>query len=377
MTHPVLARPWRLAVLLLLLPTGCGRSLAPREEAATPFVFRSLNLRQQDGLGRPKWELTSPEARYDLRRRIARALKPRGVIYRNGKPAYRVEASTGTLINDGAVILLEGRIRLQRLGNDPVMIQGSRVRWVPARNLMEIDRQPEGFDPHTRLSAERATFRIDKDTLELHGRPRLQRWTKPFDPFLANPVGNPQIVVRGGAVEWKPGTGALVARGPIRGERRPPGSPAGRPPQVLTATSLSGNTLKQQFSLGPPVLFRDPAEEGGVSARGKGLQVDAAKKQIRIPAGCLIQQKGASLQADSCTWNWETQAITADGSVLLQRPATRQITRGTVLRGRLGEKGLVVVTAPGGRVFSQFRVPPSKSPPRPAQPRPKPEPIRL
>ncbi len=376
MSHPLPIRPWRLAALLLLL-TGCGQTQVAREESSTPFVFRSLDLRQQDVLGRPLWELTSPEARYDLRRRVARALRPKGLIYTDGKPAYRLEASTGTVINDGAVILLEGRIRLQRLGDDPVMIQASRVRWVPSRNLMEIDRHPEGFDPHTRLSAQRATFRIDKDTLELQGRPRLQRWDQPFDPFKADPTGDPQVVVTVTAVEWQPGTGALRARGPIRGERRPPGSPADRPPQTLTAASLSGNTQKQLFQLAPPVQFRDPGVAGGVSATGKALEVDASQQLVRIPAGCRIQQEGSSLQADSCSWNWKTQAITADGSVLLQRPAQRQITRGSLLRGRLGEKGVVVITAPGGRVFSQYQVPPSKTPPKPAPPRPKPEPIRL
>lgn len=376
MTPPLLVRPWPLAAPLLLL-TGCGPSQVVSEPPPTPFVFRSLNLRQQDVLGRPNWELTSPEARYDLRRRVARALQPRGVIYSNGKPAYRVEASTGTVINDGAVILLEGRIRLQRLGTAPVMIQASRVRWIPGRNLMEIDKHPEGFDPHTRLSAERATFRIDKDTLELQGKPQLQRWARAFDPFLANPVGAPQIVVTVASAQWKPGSGALTAGGPVLGERRPPGAAAGAALQTLTATSLNGNTQKQLFNLGPPVLFSDPAVAGGVSARGQALQVDAAQQLVRIPMGCFIQQEGASLEAQSCVWNWQTQAIAADGSVLLQRPASRQLTRGTQLRGQLGQKGFVVVTAPGGRVFSQFQVPPSKTPPRPAPPRPKPEPIRL
>ncbi len=376
MTFSVSSRAWRLAVVLLLL-TGCGRNQVAREEAATPFVFRTLNLRQQDVLGRPNWELTSPEARYDLRRRVARALRPRGVIYNNGQPAYRVEASTGTVISDGAVILLEGTIRLQRLGKQPVMIQGSRVRWVPERKLMEIDRHPEGFDPHTRLSADRATFRIDKDTLELSGQPRLQRWDKPFDPFLANPAGDPQVVVTVASVQWQPGSGRLVARGPIRGQRRPPGSPADRPSQTLTAASLSGNTQSQRFNLAPPVLFQDPTVKGGVSASGKALEVEAARQLIRIPAGCLIQQDGASLQADSCLWNWETQAIAADGGVLVQRPQNNQLTRATMLRGQLGDKGLVVFSSPGGRVFSRFQVPASKTPPRPAPPRPKPEPIRL
>lgn len=357
--------------------SGCGRAPLQREQAATPFVFRSLALRQQDMLGRPTWELSSPEARYDLRRRVARALKPRGVIYSDGRPAYRVEASTGTVINDGAVILLEGLIRLQRLGDQPVMIQGSRVRWVPSRNLMEIDRHPEAFDAHTRLAAERASFRIDKDTLELQGTPRLERWALPFDPFRADPSGTPQIVVSVAAVQWQPGSGSLRARGPIRGQRRPPGAAAGQPPQTLTATSLSGNTRTQLFDLGPPVLFQDPAVSGGVSARGQALQVDAARQLVRIPVGCRIQQQGASLEAGSCAWNWQTQAIAADGGVLLQRPAGRQLTRGRLLRGQLGAKGSVVVTAPGGQVFSQFQVPAAKTPPTPAPPRPKPEPIRL
>jgi LPS export ABC transporter protein LptC len=377
LTLPFPARSWRLSALLLLLLTGCGRSDVARETAPTPFVFRSLDLRQQDVFGRPNWELTSPEARYDLRRRVARALQPRGVIYSDGKPAYWGEASTGTVINDGAVILLEGRIRLQRLGKEPVMIQGSRVRWLPSRNLMEIDRHPEGFDPHTRLSAQRATFRLDKDTLELQGKPQLQRWAQAFDPFRANPVGAPQILVTVTSVLWQPGSGALTARGPVLGERRPPGSASNRPLQTLTATSLVGNTQTQLFNLGPPVLFSDPAVAGGASARGKALQVDAAQHLVRIPSGCFLQQDGASLEARTCSWNWQTQAVTADGSVLLQRPASRQLTRGGVLRGQLGDKGAVVVTNPGGRVFSQFQVPPSTAAPRPVAPRPKPEPIRL
>jgi LPS export ABC transporter protein LptC len=377
LTLPFPARPWRLSALLLLPLTGCGRGDVARETAPTPFVFRSLDLRQQDVLGRPSWELTSPEARYDLRRRVARALQPRGMIYSDGKPAYRVEASTGTVINDGAVILLEGRIRLQRLGKQPVMVQGSRVRWLPSRNLMEIDRHPEGFDPHTRISAERATFRLDKDTLELQGKPQLQRWARAFDPFQANPVGAPQILLTVSSVQWQPSSGALMARGPVVGERRPPGSASNRPLQTLTASSLNGNTRTQLFELGPPVLFSDPAVAGSASARGKALEVDAGQHLVRIPSGCFLQQDGASLEARSCSWNWLTQAVTADGSVLLQRPASRQLTRGSVLRGQLGEKGSVVVTNPGGRVFSQFQVPPSAAAPRPAAPRPKPEPIRL
>ena len=76
-----------LLAALFALPAlaGCQRRPPPPEEGSMPFVFRSLNLRQQDRQGQPAWELTSPEARYDLRRRVAQAQQPQGVIDQKGK----------------------------------------------------------------------------------------------------------------------------------------------------------------------------------------------------------------------------------------------------------------------------------------------------
>jgi hypothetical protein len=49
------------------LVAGCV-STTPKQETVEPFLFRSLDLRQQDGKGLPAWSLTSPEARYDINR---------------------------------------------------------------------------------------------------------------------------------------------------------------------------------------------------------------------------------------------------------------------------------------------------------------------
>ena len=72
------------ALPLLLL--GCQTQDA-REEPPQPFVFRSLNLRQKGTDGLPLWELSSPEARYDLGRRVAQARDLSGTIYPKGQPA--------------------------------------------------------------------------------------------------------------------------------------------------------------------------------------------------------------------------------------------------------------------------------------------------
>lgn len=403
--RPSARLPLLLIALLASGLAGCARRLPPREEGSLPFVFRSLNLRQQDREGRPAWELTSPEARYDLRRRVAQALRPQGVIYQKGKAAYRLSAESGTVLNDGEVILLEGTIRLEQLHPQPVLIRASRLRWFPSREVMEIDRHPEALDPQSRLVAQRARFLIDRNQLELRGSPQLQRWSRRFDPFAAVARGRPELIVNVARADWEPGTGWLDARGPVRAIRRPPGSPADRPPQILTAPLLVGNTVKQEYSLNGPVQLLDPAEgirfdgtdlrlqvkeeqlrtdrpfvarRGPAVARGDRLVVEGRQQTVEIPEGCWLEQPGESLRARRCRWSWTTQAIEAEGSVLVERRSNRQTLRGERLEGKLGPQGQLQMTSPGGRVVSRFAVPKRQGrSPAPAPRRQKPAPIRL
>ena len=370
-----------------------------------PFVFRSLNLRQQDRQGQPAWELTSPEARYDLRRRVAQAQQPQGVIYQKGKATYRLSAESGTVINDGEVILLEGAIRVEQLHPQPVLIRASRMRWFPSRQVMEIDRHPEAFDPQTRIVALRARFLLGRDQLELRGNPQLQRWSQRFDPFASVARGRPELVVTVSRADWDPGAGWLDARGPVRAVRRPSGAPADRPPQTLIAPLLEGNTVKQEFTLKGPVRLLDPGEgirfdgtdlrllakeerlrsdkpfvarRGPALVQGQSLVVDGRQRTIEIPMGCWLEQPGESLQASRCRWSWTTQEIMAEGSVVVERRANRQTLRGERLEGRLGPQGQLQLSSPGGRVLSRFEVPRRQGrPPAPAPARRAPEPIRL
>jgi LPS export ABC transporter protein LptC len=393
-----------LSLHLLPLLAGCrGEQVAP-DDSVPPFIFRSLNLRQQDLLGRPSWELTSPEARYDVRRRLARAKDPRGVIHAKGKPVYRLEATSGTVVNDGEVILLEGAVKVRRLGKQPVLITASRVRWIPSKQVMEIDRHPRALDGRSLLVSRRARFLIDRDQLELRGQPRLERWSRPFDPFRGRPKGPPQSIVTVTRADWGPGTGKLKAAGPVRGRRTPEGRPQGRPPQLLTASALEGNTRTQKYVLKPPVRFDDPVERielraqeveinagreyirtvepfdgriGDLTASGRSAVVDGGRDTATIEGDCALDRPGESLRAERCEWNWETQDVEAEGSMEFRREANRQLTRGHQVRGRLGDEGRLTVTTPGGRVFSEFRLPPGSGPSRPPSKRQEPEPIRL
>ncbi|MFM9087216.1 MAG: LPS export ABC transporter periplasmic protein LptC, partial [Cyanobium sp.] len=159
---------------------GCGRPTTVNVEDTTPpFSFRALDLQQRSSDGKKAWTLKSPEARYDLRSSVARALRPEGVIFDKGQPLYKLVASTGTVINDGAVILLEGDIRLQRLGKDPLLLSADRALWIPREALMRFDLSPQVRNLQTRISARTATLLLDRDLLNLQGEPKVERWSRP------------------------------------------------------------------------------------------------------------------------------------------------------------------------------------------------------
>ena len=378
--HQGLARVLPLVGVLGLL-AGC-QSTTPKQETVEPFVFRSLDLRQQDGQGRPAWSLASPEARYDIAKRLAKARQPRGLIYRNGQPHYDIRANGGTVLNNGEVIQLEGAVVVTLLGPDPVRIHADRLRWIPRRDLMEIDRNPWASDHRSRLRAESARFYVLQDRLELKGNPQLEQWAS-APKGRANPVGlgPADLVLKAKSATWHPRSGVLSATGPVQGNH----FEANGSGQTLSARALGGNLRQQRLALEAPVQVVDAKRKAVLEAqrtvwdlashrlssdqpfrarmdrlqvRGDRLLIDLGKETVAIPQACQLLQPGEQLRAQTCLWHWPNGQIRAQGSVVVRRQANRQVTRADLLQGRIGTNGLVVFSSPGTRVQSQLTLPP-------------------
>jgi len=352
------------AMALSGLLVGCQGQKNP-EPAAQPFVFRSLNLKQHNLLGQPTWTLTSPEARYDLGRRVAQASNLKGTLFSNGTPRYRLSATSATVLNDGELIQLEGDLVIQRLGAQPLVIKAKRARWYPAQNLMVLDRRPVATQDKLQIAADQARFLIDQDKLELRDHPLLTRH------------GDGAIRVNVRSVDWFTKTGDLVAAGPVRGLRNLPN----KQQQVLTSPALKGNTLTQILTLAAPVRLVDisrravfNAKETQVDVRqqiirsdqpfngilkqskvhGVGFQLFYASQLAVVSSHCKLEQPTDSLTANRCQWNWQSDQVKAIGNVVLKRQANNQTTKSDRIDGRLGSQGLVVFTSPGSRVNTQM-----------------------
>jgi len=385
--------PAALAPLLLLPVLIACQERMVTEEPVVPFVFRSLNLRQQDPQGRPAWQLSSPEARYDLSRKVAQARELRGIIFSDGQPLYRLSAISGTVLNDGALIQLEGQATLERLGPQPLVVKAQRVRWYPRQGRMVLDHRPLAVERDLQITAERATFLIDQDKLELRGAPAFSRRAATGPPAA-------EMVLTASSADWYPGTGTISAPGPVRAVRR---LADGKPPQTLTSPYLRGNSNQQLVVLQGPVRFSDPAAKaelrggeatlelsrqavvsrqpfsgsiGSLQVAGQGFELLNRQTLAVIGPGCSLQQPGESLTAQHCQWNWSNQAIEARGAVLLRRRANDQVTTARRLDGRIGANGLAVFSSPGSRVNTRLRLPSNQQSPA-AKPQAQRSPIGL
>lgn len=383
-----LSAPTLIGAALAVGLAGCVSS--PREPAAPePFVFRSLDLRQQNGTGEPAWDLTSPEARYDLIRQLAQARRPQGTIYRNGKPHISIKALRGTVIGDGQAIQLEGEVLITLLGRNPVRISGDQARWIPRDDLMVIDRRPVATDQRTRIRAQNARYLLAMDRVELRGSPVLEQWPKAV-PAVADRLPAP-IRVQVSSVDWRPEQGSLLAPGAVQGERHARAEQAGgqsstdaRSDLLLTASGLRGNLREGFLDLLAPVRLRErggrswlQAEQtrwafnaqllaserpfegliNNLNVRGDSLRIDLDRETVLVPRGCRLNQPGQQLSAERCLWHWDTERFLATGAVELRRSAYRQITRSSQLSGRIGREGTVEFASPGARVNSQFSLP--------------------
>lgn len=375
-----------LLIPALVLSSGlisCTQQPASQQDSAPPFVFRSLDLNQRRKDGQRDWDLSSPEARYDLSSRTVRARRPTGVLYKDDQPSFRISAELATVLNDGEMVILEGQVQLKQLQDQTVLIRGDRLVWRPAEDRMVMDQNPEALDETSRLTAERLTLVQSSNILRFEGPTQLLRWTQRRESDV-----DPDTDIRASNGRWNLETGELGVRGPVRALRRKN--------LTVTASALQGNTQQGFLDLIQPVRLeqKDGAINAGTTrwnlaeqqlrsfapfqgkrqdatATGDGFVIDEAATTVIISKACQLTQPGESLKAHRCSWNWVTNRVVADGDVVLRRQDPDQETRAPRMEGQLGSKEGVRFGSTGQRVQSSIRFRPDQSRSTPPSSRPR------
>ena len=346
-----------------------------QNQSSTPFIFKSLDLKQRRPDGVRDWELTSPEARYNTAARTVRAKIPKGILYFEDKPSFMISAEHATVLNDGELVVLEGTIRLKRLGAEPLLIQGDRLIWRPALSTMVINQRPAALNRNSRIISNSLIFQQQSGQLLFSGPTKLSRWEKNYSSTL-----NPQTVIKAGNSRWNLNTGIIAAVGPILAYQD-----NGR---ELTAASIQGNTKNNFLDLKAPVQFKLEQDDAIVNAgetrwnferdelsskapvsaslpkgdvSGIGFIIDIRNNLLTISNSCEVAQLDKNLRAKSCTWDWGKDLLTAAGNVNLKESKTGQVQRAEQIDGALNQDGSIRFSPARDRVKTQIKLNTGKS----------------
>ena len=369
----MLGRLSRCGLTAALVASALLAACTPRRPmtvAPTPsFVFRSLDLSQRADDGNRDWDLTSPEARYDLSSRTIRARRPEGVLYKNDQPRYRITADLATVLRDGELVVLEGSVRLRQLNQRGLMIEGDNLIWTPSQSRMVINQRPKANDGQTEIRSRELTFQQDTEVLLFSGPTQLNR---------VDQTSAASTVVRGGSGSWNLKTGLMQAPGPVEAARSD-----GR---TLSASGLDGNTREGYLDLQQPVTLELESDRGRITAgrtrwlfsekqlqsdqpvladlknskvKGSGFKLDERTGTVIISSDCRVEQELETLTARRCAWNWRSERVVADGDVVLQRTKPEQITRASRMEAKISDDGEIRFGQPGARVESTIKLSPA------------------
>lgn len=367
----------KLRWIAIIISSGCllascasKPATQNQNQSSTPFIFKSLDLKQRRPDGVRDWELTSPEARYNTAARTVRAKSPKGILYFEDKPSFMISAEHATVLNDGELVVLEGTIRLKRLGAEPLLIQGDRLIWRPALSTMVINQRPVALNRNSRIISNSLVFQQQSGQLLFSGATKLSRWEKNYSSTL-----NPQTVITAGNSRWNLNTGIIAAVGPILAYQD-----NGR---ELTAASIQGNTKNNFLDLKAPVQFKLEQDDAIVNAgetrwnferdelsskapvsaslpkgdvSGVGFIIDIRNNLLTISNSCEVAQLDKNLRAKSCTWDWGKDLLTAAGNVNLKESKTGQVQRAEQIDGALNQDGSIRFSPATDRVKTQIKL---------------------
>ena len=369
----MLGRLSRCGLTAALVASALMAACSPRRPMAvapTPsFVFRSLDLSQRADNGDRDWDLTSPEARYDLSSRTIRARRPEGLLYQNDQPRYRITADLATVLRDGELVVLEGSVQLRQLNQRGLTIEGDNLIWTPSQSRMVINQRPKANDGQTEIRSRELAFQQDTELLEFSGPTQLKR---------VDDTSDASTVVRGGSGTWQLRSGLMQVPGPVEAQRSD-----GR---MLRASGLDGNTREGYLDLQQPVTLVLESDRGRITAgltrwvfsakqlqstqpvqadlqnskvQGTGFKLDERSGTVIISSDCRVEQKAETLTAHRCAWNWRSERVVADGDVVLQRTKPEQITRASRMEAKISEDGEIRFGQSGARVESTIKLSPA------------------
>ncbi len=267
----------------------------------SPFVLSKFQLSKKNGEGETEWTIRSPEARYQLGKRLIRAINFEGTIFEKSLPTFNLSAKSANVVNDGDIILLEGDVFLNKLTGNKIKVKGDMVVWNTSDSILTIEQRPVAFDKNIILKSQKAKFDNTKNILYFSGSTNISSNSE-----VDSDSSGSKFNVQFNNGQWNFKTGNFKAEGPVRGVRL---FLSNQKYQRIIGNSIYGNTNFGHIGL----------------------------------TQCKVYQSNDYIESQKCQWGWKDELIRFSGKVKLIRGISNSQLSNDSFTTKLSEDGLIIM----------------------------------
>jgi LPS export ABC transporter protein LptC len=380
---PMRRTPLTLLMLLLLVGIGAcgprnqaGEKLAKDTQEAQKFdsnlTFNNVTLEQANDKGQLWWKVKAKQATYSKDQKNAVVVEPRGELFQDGKPVFKIEAQKSDIQQDGKSIFLKGQITATDVRDGTVM-KGNEVEWRPTEDVLIVRNNFTGDHKQMQLAAKEGRFQSRTRKVDVKGQ-------------IVALVKEPSMELKTEHLVWDLQQQKIVGDQPVQLQRFKNKVPTDQGSANKADVDLkgkivnfrenakiavkesnlqvSGNLLTwkmdtQTVQADQPVTIVNPAQQVTLTANSGSLDIQQQIAKLNGNVRGTGEKNQSRLGADRAVWYLTTQQFEAEGNVTYNQANPPFSMAGPRASGKLDDQQVAVKGDDSGRVELQI-VPQSK-----------------
>lgn len=366
-----------LLVITLLSTTACARRNRAADRLAedtkeiqkfdSNLTWNDITLEQVDDKGQLWWKVKAKQASYSRDQKNATVEDPKGELYQDGKPVFKIEAKQGEVQQDGKSIILKGKIIATDI-RDGTILKGNELEWRPIEDLLLIRDNISGIHKQMQFAAQEGRYLSRARTMELSKQ-------------IVASSKDPEIQVKTEHLTWKIKDQKVVGDRPVQIDRYKnkvllDQAVADKADVDLNAkivhlqqnakvdsklqnVQVSSNDLlwtldAQTIDSSQPVTILNPSQQVTLAANQGKMNLQKNTVDLVGNVRGVGQRNDSKLDADRVTWFLTTQQFQAEGNVSYRQANPPFSIAGPTASGRLQDQQVAVSGGTGGRVELQI-----------------------
>jgi LPS export ABC transporter protein LptC len=375
---PIRRATLTVLMFMLLLGTGAcgsrnrsGEKLAKDTQEAQKFdsnlTFNNVTLEQANDKGQLWWKVKAKQATYSRDQKNAVVLEPKGELFQDGKPVFKIEAQKSDIQQDGKSIFLKGQITATDVRDGTVM-KGNEVEWRPMEDVLIVRNNFTGEHKQMQLAAKEGRFQTRARKIDLKGQivalvkePAMELKTEQlaWDIQKQKIVGDQPVQLQRFKNKVPTDQGSankadVDLKGKIVNFRENAKIAMKESNLQVSGNLLTWNMDAQTVQADQPITIVNPAQQVTLTANAGSLDVQQQIAKLKGNVRGSGEKNQSRLGADRATWYLTTQQFEAEGNVTYNQANPPFSMAGPKASGKLDDQQVAVQGDNSGRVELQI-----------------------